>query len=709
MSQRAAIVSRTIVLAAALVAVACSDAAGPDRGTIPNLATTAGGVTLDQRNGTLGSSPTTMLGKGFNPTNPHRGDAIVVTFFWLGSTNVITRVRDQLTNGTPVGNTYTLVEYVTANGISMATYVATNVQNFPDPNVDQNDVLVVLADLSTQVPDGGTEITAFSGVEAVTAQALGEHRSASGSGSGVTIAAPGAINANGGALVYGVSLVDALVGFDPPPPPFANILTLGAGTGTMKSDGEYAVPASAGAINPQWGWHFEQAQNPPRTWLATAIALNAGGGGGTNQPPTAAFTSSCSALSCGFTSTSSDPDGTIAAYAWNFGDGTTSTAQNPSHTYGAAGSYTVTLTVTDNQGATGTVSHSVTVSQGNQSPVAAFTSSCNNLTCSFTSTSSDPDGSITAYAWAFGDGATSGAQNPSHTYGAGGSYTVTLTVTDNQGATGSVSHSVSVSQANQSPVAAFTSSCNNLTCSFTSTSSDPDGSIAAYAWAFGDGATSSAQNPSHTYGAGGSYTVTLTVTDNQGATGSTSHTVTVSQPNQPPVASFNASCSGLSCNFTSTSSDPDGSIVAYSWNFGDGGSSSAQNPSHSYGAGGTYTVTLRVTDNQGASSSTSRTVTVSQPNRPPTVNAGADESVLLGLLYTLKSASFADPDNDGPWSYRIDWGDGTSTTGSTSSQGGIPSATHTYLLGTFTIRVTVTDSHGASASDTKVLKVLLGL
>jgi len=204
---------------------------------------------------------------------------------------------------------------------------------------------------------------------------------------------------------------------------------------------------------------------------------------------------------------------------------------------------------------------------------------------------------------------------------------------------------------NLAPMASFTYGCTNLSCTFTDTSSDSDGSIAGLLWDFGDGTTSIEINPSHIYAAAGSYTVSLTVTDNAAASASTSKTVTVAAANLPPTAGYTDSCTNLICDFTDASTDSDGSIASWLWNFGDGTASTATNPSHSFATGGTYTVSLTVTDNGGASASTSKTLTVAaNPNAPPaapsdltaavqTVGRGSSRTLVVTLAWTDNSSN----------------------------------------------------------------------
>jgi hypothetical protein len=112
-----------------------------------------------------------------------------------------------------------------------------------------------------------------------------------------------------------------------------------------------------------------------------------------------------------------------------------------------------------------------------------------------------------------------------------------------------------------------------------------------------------------------------------------------------------------------------------------------------------------VTVPSGGTATASFSVSCTTPNRPPVVNAGPDQSVLVGVSFALAGASFSDPDNDGPWYYTIDWGDASSSSGSRSSQGAL-TGTHNYLMpGTYSITVRVTDHHGATGSDSKVLTV----
>ena len=237
-------------------------------------------------------------------------------------------------------------------------------------------------------------------------------------------------------------------------------------------------------------------------------------------------------------------------YRWDFGDGTQGSGPIVSHSYQQAGSYTVTLTVTDKDGAQATDTATVQVREGNQPPAAIISGLTSGLvgeTLSFSGAdSTDDDGRIVSYAWDFGDGATGSGVNVIHSYSAAGSYQVTLTVTDNGGLADRATHVVQIAppiQINLPPTAVISGTTRGLVgemLSFSgSDSSDSDGRIVSYAWDFGDGMTGSGITVTHGYSATGSYTVTLTVTDNGGLTASAEHVVQIDAPVQsslPPTA-----------------------------------------------------------------------------------------------------------------------------------------------------------------------------
>lgn len=190
------------------------------------------------------------------------------------------------------------------------------------------------------------------------------------------------------------------------------------------------------------------------------FAVGTGGGSGNISPSARANGpySGTAGVPVSFSSSgSSDPDGTIAAYSWSFGDGGTSTLANPTHSYTASGGYTAALTVTDNQGAQGSSQANVTITggSGNQAPVAVaggpYTGQAGVAIGFSSSGSSDPDGSIASYSWSFGDGGTSALASPAHTYTAAGSYTAILTVTDKQGATAGAQAAVTVTPTSTTP------------------------------------------------------------------------------------------------------------------------------------------------------------------------------------------------------------------------------------------------------------------
>ena len=402
-----------------------------------------------------------------------------------------------------------------------------------------------------------------------------------------------------------------------------------------------------------WSWNFGDGsapvtqQNPTHTFLTGGryeVALTATDDDGAshtttknvdvrappppppeNQAPSADFSADCADLSCRFDNRSTDPDGKIASRAWTFGDGATSSEDNPRHDYAAANAYSVTLTVTDDDGASATVTKPVSVTRTNQGPHAEFQVDCPNpdLTCTFTDRSTD-DVRVASWHWEFGDGQTFDGQNPpAHQYPSAQKFTVTLTVTDDDGASNQQTHDASPKPIpNDAPTAAFSNDpcVAGQPCQFTDQSTD-DGQIVAWEWDFSDnGATSSEQNPSHTFSEAGSHRIRLTVRDNQGAENRIERDIDVAAPNAAPTAVIGAiTCNGMDCSFTDASTDPNGAgtIQRWLWAFGDGSGSDVRNPTHTYSAAGNYTVSLTVADDHGASDGTTEPLTVEPPPETP--------------------------------------------------------------------------------------------
>ncbi|PYP07464.1 MAG: hypothetical protein DMD59_14705, partial [Gemmatimonadetes bacterium] len=254
----------------------------------------AGGIVWDTMSSALGQHNNFFI-KGFNPRSPRPGDAIVVTVFWVGSgANIVDSVTDHLARPDfpPVGNRYHLVEYVSSDNISMATYVATNVQGYPYPTAPNVDVLAVRANLS-RVAFGGIMMAAWSGVAGDFAQAVDTSMSRSGFGaaSAEALVGPGAMPVNAGALAYAVTASRAQASRFPPQG-FGNLLTMGVAppdSFSMQTEADSAVQASGGSVNPQWRWFFQNdptcTTTTPCTWLASVLALNPGAAPPPPPPP----------------------------------------------------------------------------------------------------------------------------------------------------------------------------------------------------------------------------------------------------------------------------------------------------------------------------------------------------------------------------------------------------------------------------------------
>ncbi|HRH66452.1 MAG TPA: PKD domain-containing protein [Bacteroidia bacterium] len=376
--------------------------------------------------------------------------------------------------------------------------------------------------------------------------------------------------------------------------------------------------------------------------------------------PTAEFAiSSVSGTTVSFEDNS---QGTNLTWLWDFGDGTTDTQQNPTHTYACPGGYTITLTVGSLGPCTSRPAYRYVNIIGN--PTASFFHTVNGTTATFTNTST---GTITGYQWSFGDGGTSTAPNPTRTYACPGDYFVSLIATT---AAGCTSNTGVVVHVEGDPHADFTFSPAGTTVSFTNNST---GTNPTYFWNFGDGNTSTQANPSNTYLCGGTYNVYLTVTNQTGCVVTLNQAVeVVGDPNPGFIATV---LPGLTVDFSNTST---GIIQTYYWDFGDGQNSNQATPTHIYACPGIYTVSLTVSGSNGCVVQKNQEVTLTGlPTSSFTfITSGAD------VTFTNTSAGSG-------LTYAWSFGDG-----SNSSQ---ENPTHTYACGGHkTVYLTVTGPTGCS-------------
>ncbi len=391
--------------------------------------------------------------------------------------------------------------------------------------------------------------------------------------------------------------------------------------------------------------------------------------------------SGCIPFTTSFTDLSSSTDGTINTWTWDFGDGTTSSLSNPTHTYNSTGTFSVSLVVQDDNGCQDDTlfSNLITV---DYPPVAGFTMSGNYscyqpFTVNFSNTSS---GNITSYAWDFGDGNSSSLSSPSHTYSSFGTFPVELIVTTNFGCTDIFRDTIVI----EPFVAAFTSNltqiCQGDAVQFNNFSGPNANS---WQWDFGDGATSSSANPLHVYNSAGDFTVTLIASGN-GCPDTVIKVNLIHVQPYPLIDFFTLDTFSCSLPYTVSFTNQTVNGVNWFWDFGDGSSSNAQNPVQTYTTEGSFSVSLTATGSNGCPAVLTKSyyVVVDVPVADfyafP-INHGC---IPLPVLFNDSSQS-TDPIVSWQW----DFGDGSTST--------LQNPMHVYNVpGTYNVSLIITTAGG---------------
>lgn len=453
----------------------------------------------------------------------------------------------------------------------------------------------------------------------------------------------------------------------------------------------------------QWRWDLGNGtisflQNPsvtyfrPGTYAVKLVVTNAAGNRDSiikaqyitiYALPVVAFTATptrgCYPLPVQFTDNSSAGSGTINSWFWDFGDGITSTQQNPNHVYNSSGNYNVSLIITNSNGCTKTLTKPNYIATGaglnalftNSTPTGCIVPE----TISFQNLSSG-SGTL-GYLWNFGDGNTSTASQPTHTYTSPGNYVARLIVTNNTGCVDTFFHPTSINiGVLRASFSAPNTICAGTAFSLTTTTVPTP---VAVRWNFGDGTSSTDINPVKLYNNSGTYNIKLIVGTGNCAD-STTKTITV-KPRS--VTAFTGSpLTGCSLPHTVNFTNSSTSAISYNWSFGDGSSSTDVSPAHTYTSAGNYTVTL-ITTNANGCTDTLRKTDYVKIQRPQVVINNLPQRGCSPLTWTFDATiTSTEPVTEYLWNF----GDG-----STSTQ---VNPTHVFPTGSYDIELIITTASG---------------
>jgi len=505
-------------------------------------------------------------------------------------------------------------------------------------------------------------------------------------------------------------------------------------SGTCAGMGVQFDDLSQGAVT-SWNWDFGDPlsgsantstfQNPVHTYgqagtYQVSLTVNAANGCSNtlyqNVTIEAApvvdfsFNNGCANDTILFNSTNYINVANTSSWFWNFGDNTTSTASNPGHIYMNPGTYTVTLTITNQSGCVNSKTRQVQVTSA---PVALYTMSspaCSGSEVSFNDLSSSYSGTINSWHWDFGDGnqlTVNAPANPdvTHVYAASGIYTVSLTVSTSNGCESTLSNNLVV---NASPVAAFSAgaSCEGGVTAFTDLSQAAGGGlIGSWNWNFGDPAsginnTSLVPSPFHIYESAGNYNVMLVVVNTDGCADTIVQPVPVTPPPAVEFLYSQPSCDGEAVNFTT---DPSvvipGTVATYDWDFGDGSAhSNDPNPSHLFPSAGTYVVTLSISNTAGCENAVSHEVTIHSlpvPQFTTAMSCSGNPTAFSDMSYS--------PDGSEIISWHWDFGVGSIGTDTSNVQNPVYSYS---TAGTYQVSLTITTTTGCSNTINTAVQIL---